>query len=169
MVDFSAINLKYECKKCEKSANNCVWTTDLNNTASRIQWPAVKPTNWRIWITKIASSGQGKPRQQKLNNLFLILVYYQGNYKIHKIWTFDRHACYYFGVPIWRRSLQDLILDAWSSIIQISGVNYCNLLKTIDWYSNVHVVWIVWLERPEVCVFMITGCSSCCLDHFYVY
>ena len=75
-------------------------------------------------LKDLASSDRGKPRQQKLNYLFLILFYYQGSYKIHhKTWTFDRHACYYFGVPIWRRWLQDLILDAWSSIIQISGLN----------------------------------------------
>ena len=72
-------------------------------------------------LKDLASSDWRKPRQQKLNYLFLILVYFQGSYKIHKTWTFDRHACYYFGVPIWRRWLQDLILDAWSSIIQISG------------------------------------------------
>ena len=35
-------------------------------------------------IKDLASSDRRKPRQQKLNYLLLILVYYQGSYKIHK-------------------------------------------------------------------------------------
>ena len=35
-------------------------------------------------LKDLASIDRRKPRQQKLNYLFLILVYYQGSYKIHK-------------------------------------------------------------------------------------
>ena len=35
-------------------------------------------------LKDLASGDRRKPRQQKRNYLFLILVYYQGSYKIHK-------------------------------------------------------------------------------------
>ena len=37
-------------------------------------------------LKDLASSDRRKPREQKLNYLFLILVYYQGSHKIHKTW-----------------------------------------------------------------------------------
>ena len=44
-------------------------------------------------LKDLASSDWRKPRQQKLNYLFLILVYYHGSYKIHKTWILiDMHV-----------------------------------------------------------------------------